>query len=77
MPRWSLLAGKFLGVLAFVALQASLFVGGTWLALGLRTGVWDPTYFLCVPILLTPKGAVMGFRERTWRDFLDIGKGRA
>jgi ABC-2 family transporter protein len=51
-PRWSLLAGKFLGVLAFVALQASLFVGGTWLALGLRTGVWDLTYFLCVPILL-------------------------
>jgi arsenate reductase-like glutaredoxin family protein len=30
-----------------------------------------------VPILLTPKGALVGFRERRWRDFLDIGKGRA
>ncbi len=29
------------------------------------------------PILLTPKGAVAGFREHKWRDFLDIGKGRA
>jgi arsenate reductase-like glutaredoxin family protein len=28
------------------------------------------------PILLTPKGAIVGFRERRWREFLDIGKGR-
>ena len=52
VPRWLLLAGKFVGVLAFVALQGSLFVGGTWLALGVRTGVWDAAYFLCVPLLL-------------------------
>ncbi|MEA3136118.1 MAG: ArsC family [Thermoplasmata archaeon] len=29
------------------------------------------------PILLTPKGAVAGFREQKWRVFLDIGKGRS
>ncbi len=29
------------------------------------------------PVLLTPKGALAGFRERKWRDFLDIGKGRS
>lgn len=52
MPRWSLLAGKYVGVLAFVGVQAVLFIGGTWLALALRTGVWDATYFLCVPVLL-------------------------
>lgn len=28
------------------------------------------------PLLLTPKGALAGFRERKWRGFLDIGKGR-
>lgn len=28
------------------------------------------------PILLTPRGAVAGFREQKWRAFLDIGKGR-
>jgi len=28
------------------------------------------------PLLLTPKGAVAGFREQRWRSFLDIGKGR-
>jgi hypothetical protein len=52
VPRWSLLAGKFVGVLVFVAFQATVFIAGTWLALGLRTNVWDPIYFLCIPLLL-------------------------
>jgi arsenate reductase-like glutaredoxin family protein len=29
------------------------------------------------PLLLTPRGAVAGFREQKWRAFLDIGKGRS
>jgi arsenate reductase-like glutaredoxin family protein len=29
------------------------------------------------PLLLTPKGALAGFRESKWRAFLDIGKGRS
>jgi hypothetical protein len=51
-PRWLLLSGKFLGVLVFVGLQATLFIGLTWLALGVRTGVWEARYFLGVPLLL-------------------------
>jgi ABC-type transport system involved in multi-copper enzyme maturation permease subunit len=52
VPRWSLLIGKYLGVLAFVLFQAVIFVGGTWAALGLRTGYWTFTYLLTVPLLL-------------------------
>lgn len=51
-PRYWLLLGKYIGVLTFVAAQATVFVGGTWLALGLRTGIWDAAYWLCVPVLL-------------------------
>ncbi len=51
-PRWLLLWGKYLGVLAFVLLHAVIFVGGTWLALGVSTGVWDFSYLYCVPLLL-------------------------
>lgn len=51
-PRWCLLLGKYVGVLAFVLLHAVVFVGGTWLALGLRTGVWDASYLWSVPLLL-------------------------
>jgi ABC-type transport system involved in multi-copper enzyme maturation permease subunit len=51
-PRWSLLAGKYLGVVGFVALQAGAFVLGTWLALGVATGVWAPFYLVCLPVLL-------------------------
>jgi ABC-2 family transporter protein len=50
--RSTLLVGKYLGVVAFVVVQAAIFVAGTGLALGLRTGVWNPAYAVCVPVLL-------------------------
>jgi hypothetical protein len=61
VPRWGLLLGKYLGVLAFVLLQAAYFVTGTWLALGLRTGVWEASYLLTVPLLLLHFGIFYSF----------------
>jgi hypothetical protein len=52
VPRWSLLVGKYLGVLVFVIFQATVFFGGTWVAMGLSTGVWLPAYLLCIPVLV-------------------------
>jgi ABC-type transport system involved in multi-copper enzyme maturation permease subunit len=52
VPRWQLLLGKYVGVLTFVAVQVLLFVGLTWLALGVRTNVWDTVYWWCIPLLL-------------------------
>jgi hypothetical protein len=52
VPRWSLLLGKYIGVLVFVFCQIVIFVGGTWLALGLRSGVWGGTYLLSIPLFL-------------------------
>jgi hypothetical protein len=60
-PRWLLLLGKYLGVLAFVGSQAALFVGLTWLALGLRTGVWDTTYWWAAPLMLVQFAVYYGF----------------
>jgi hypothetical protein len=51
-PRFALLVGQYLGVLAFLTLQATAFVVGTWLALGLATGTWMPYYLLCLPVLV-------------------------
>jgi ABC-type transport system involved in multi-copper enzyme maturation permease subunit len=51
-PRWTVLAGKYAGVVLFVALHATLFVGGTWFGLGAATGVWEPRYWLAVPLLV-------------------------
>jgi len=51
-PRWSILAGKYAGVVLFVALQSVLFVAGTWFALGLATGVWDGAYWFAAPLLV-------------------------
>ena len=61
MPRWGMLLGKYVGVLVFVACQATLFVAGTWLALGARTCIWDPGYLLCIPMLLLHFGVFFSF----------------
>jgi ABC-type transport system involved in multi-copper enzyme maturation permease subunit len=59
--RWQLLVGKYLGVLTFVAFQIALFVLSTWLALGVRTRVWDMTYWWCIPLLLLQFAVFYGF----------------
>jgi ABC-type transport system involved in multi-copper enzyme maturation permease subunit len=51
-PRWSILAGKYVGVVLFVALQSLFFVFGTWFGLGIATGVWDGAYWFAVPLLV-------------------------
>lgn len=51
VARATVLWGKALGVIAFVTAHATLFVVGTWAALGLRLGNWDPAYLLSLPIL--------------------------
>jgi hypothetical protein len=59
--RTGLFLAKFGGVLFFVAVQAILFVGGTAMALGLRTGSWNMAYWLSVPILLLHFGVFYAF----------------
>jgi ABC-type transport system involved in multi-copper enzyme maturation permease subunit len=60
-PRGLLLVGKYIGVLLFVALHASAFVLCTWLALGLKTQVWNPVYLAAAPLLLVQFAAFFGF----------------
>lgn len=52
VARWQLLLGKYFGVLVFVGCHLVLFVALTWLALGLRTRVWDTAYWWAIPLLL-------------------------
>lgn len=50
-PRWVLLIGKYLGVVLFFGVQVLIFVLLTWLALGWRTGVWEPEYLMTAPLM--------------------------
>lgn len=52
VPRWALLTGKVVGVIAFVAALTGGFIAGTWLALGVRTGVWSPGYLAAWPLVV-------------------------
>jgi ABC-type transport system involved in multi-copper enzyme maturation permease subunit len=61
VPRWTLLLGKYLGVVAFVTFQVLVFFGGTWLALGLKTGVWLYPYLVGIPVLVLHFAAIYSF----------------
>ncbi len=61
VPRWALLLGKYLGVVCFVAFQAAVYFLGTWLALGVRTGVWLPGYLAGVPLLVLQFASIYSF----------------
>lgn len=60
VSRRRLLFGKVLGVLLFVAFHAVVFIGGTWLALGLRTGVWSAGYLWSIPLLCLNFAMIFG-----------------
>jgi ABC-type transport system involved in multi-copper enzyme maturation permease subunit len=51
IARWALLAYKYAGGLVFIFLNATVAVGGTWLVLGLRAGVWAPGILALILIL--------------------------
>ncbi|MBA4067107.1 MAG: hypothetical protein C0501_26050 [Isosphaera sp.] len=49
--RSELLVYKYVGGLLFVFLLTTLTVGGVWVVIGLRAGVWAPAFLLLIPIL--------------------------
>jgi len=52
LARAEVLAGRTTGAAAAIFLNTLYFLGGLWLILGLRTGVWD-VHFLAAPLGMT------------------------
>lgn len=52
LQRWILVLYKFIGGLTFIFLNAAYAIGGIWLVLGIRTGVW-PHGLLLVILTIT------------------------
>jgi ABC-type transport system involved in multi-copper enzyme maturation permease subunit len=48
MSRPLILIYKYLGGLSFVLLLTALAVGGVWLVVGVRTGIWSPGLLYCI-----------------------------
>jgi ABC-type transport system involved in multi-copper enzyme maturation permease subunit len=61
VPRWTVLVGRYLGVVAFVGFQVTVFFLGTWLALGLKTGVWLYPYLFGIPTLVMHFAVIYSF----------------
>jgi ABC-type transport system involved in multi-copper enzyme maturation permease subunit len=49
--RWVLLLYKYIGGLLFMFLNTVVLIGGFWLVMGMRTGVWGPSFLLMIPVL--------------------------
>lgn len=60
-PRWLYVVGKYLGVVVFVAFQAAIFFLATWIALGLKTNIWQIGYLAGIPILILHFAAIYCF----------------
>jgi ABC-type transport system involved in multi-copper enzyme maturation permease subunit len=50
--RWLLFLAKYLGGCAFILIAATYLIGGVWLVLGARFGVWDSTLLMSIPVYL-------------------------
>lgn len=62
---------KFLGGCAFTTVNAAFMIGGLWLILGLRLGVWYPNLIWCIPLylfLFAIYYAVSGLAGLLWRN---------
>jgi ABC-type transport system involved in multi-copper enzyme maturation permease subunit len=49
--RTPLLIYKYVGGLTFIFLVSTFTIGGVWLVIALRSGFWDPTFLILIPIL--------------------------
>lgn len=52
ISRWLLFLSKFVGGCAFILICATYLIGGLWLILGSRFGVWDANILISIPIYL-------------------------
>ena len=52
LGRYRLFLYKYLASMVFVLLQATIFVGLTFLVMGIRWGVWLPGYLFSIPLLV-------------------------
>jgi ABC-type transport system involved in multi-copper enzyme maturation permease subunit len=49
--RIQLLVFKYIGGLTFIFLITTFTIGGVWLVLAVRSGLWNPTFLLVIPVL--------------------------
>lgn len=49
--RSQLLVYKYIGGLTFIFLISTVAIGGVWLVMAARSGSWNPTFLLVIPIL--------------------------
>lgn len=70
ISRWLLFLTKYFGGCAFILINAAYLIGGMWLILGLRFGIWNCHLLLAIPVyvfLFAVYYSVSAFSGVLWR----------
>jgi ABC-type transport system involved in multi-copper enzyme maturation permease subunit len=51
ISRVSLMCYKYIGGLTFMFINTSVLIVGLWIALGVRSGIWEPAFLWIIPVL--------------------------
>lgn len=52
IPRWRLMAARYLGGVSIVAFNAAYLILGVWLVLGLKSGIWNAGFPMATALLV-------------------------
>jgi ABC-type transport system involved in multi-copper enzyme maturation permease subunit len=61
LSRPALFLGRYLGALSVVGLNLFYLIGGVWIVLGLKTGMWRPQLLVAGLVILLTYAIILGF----------------
>jgi len=56
LRRWQILLGRYLGAMFVMAFNVVYLIGGTWLILSIKTGIWYQPYLYSIPMVIVAFG---------------------
>ncbi len=52
LARWQVLLGRYLGAISVIVFNVVYLIGGTWLILSIKTGIWHQAYLYSIPMVI-------------------------
>jgi len=56
LKRWQILLGRYLGAMSVMLFNVVYLIGGTWLILSIKTGIWYQPYLYSIPMVVVAFG---------------------
>ncbi len=60
LPRWAVLGGRLLAVMAVMLALVTYLFGAVWLVMSIKSGLWSPRFLLAIPVVFAMFAVVYG-----------------